>query len=336
MEGKKAPRRSWSLRRKLLVGALLTLTVLALALGLGLGLTLGRDSGDDSGDDNGNPPPTSTTSPLPSPTARPLWTPKVNDTWQIVLQSGIQLDADATSITPNVSIFDIDLFTTSKETIDTLHRLGKKVICYFSAGSYEPGRPDSSLFQEADMGKGLDGWPGERWLKLSSPNVQSIMKDRIQLAYNKSCDGIDPDNVDGYQNTNGLDLTPQDAIDFISYLSNVSVPLNLTMGLKNAGDIIPAVIPIVHFSVNEQCVENKECETFAAFIKAGKPVFHIEYPDKAGQELKANMVEKFCGEEGDDGEGSVGFSTVLKKMDLDGWVEYCDGQVETTPVSGTD
>jgi hypothetical protein len=91
------------------------------------------------------------------------------------------------------------------------------------------------------------------------------------------------------------------------------------------------VLPIVHFSVNEQCVEYGECETFAPFIEAGKPVFHIEYPDGAGEGLKSDIVGKYCKRDGE-GDGADGFSTVLKNMELDGWVEYCDGNVETTDV----
>ena len=84
------------------------------------------------------------------------------------------------------------------ETIDTLHQLGKKVLCYFSGGSYEPGRPDSGEFAEADLGKELDGWPGEKWVKLDSEGVRKIMKERVELAGQKKCDGIDVDNVDGF------------------------------------------------------------------------------------------------------------------------------------------
>jgi hypothetical protein len=87
------------------------------------------------------------------------------------------------------------------------------VICYFSAGSYEPGRPDSGDFKKEDMGAGLDGWPGEKWLKLSSENVRNIMKKRIDLAWKKGCDGVDPDNVDGYVSrtyiSTNINLPPQ-------------------------------------------------------------------------------------------------------------------------------
>ncbi|KAH7086572.1 glycoside hydrolase superfamily [Paraphoma chrysanthemicola] len=330
MSTKPTPKRPWSLRRKLLLGGLIALIVLALALGLGLGLTLGGS------DDNDNDSPTLT--PLPSPNTTLTWTPKVGDSWQIVLSHPPAISSTP-STTPNVTIFDVDLFDTPKATIDSLHALGRKVICYFSAGSYEEWRTDAQDFKPDDLGKELDGWPGEKWVRLGSQNLRGIMKRRIEMAREKGCDGVDPDNVDGYQNDNGLSLTANDSIAFMQYLSSVTRPLNMSMGLKNAGSIISAVLPLVDFSVNEQCIQYNECSKFAAFIDAGKPVFHIEYPAGDGdlqQSVESNGFsedtrKKFC-----NGEGSKGFSTVLKKMSLDGWVEYCDGRVEVTGIdSGT-
>ncbi|KAH7086049.1 glycoside hydrolase superfamily [Paraphoma chrysanthemicola] len=326
MSTKSTPKRPWSLRRKLLLGGLIALIVLALALGLGLGLTLGGS------DDNDTDSPILT--PLPSPNTTLPWTPKVGDTWQIVLSHPPSISSAPTT-TPNVTIFDVDLFDTPKVTIDSLHTLGKKVICYFSAGSYEEWRTDAKDFKPEDLGKELDGWPGEKWARLGSQNLRGIMKKRIEMAREKGCDGVDPDNVDGYQNDNGLGLTANDSIVFMQYLSSVTRPLNMSLGLKNAGSIISGVLPLVDFSVNEQCVEYNECSKFAAFIDAGKPVFHIEYPAGDGdlqQSVETNGFsedtrKKFC-----NGEGTKGFSTVLKKMELDGWVEYCDGRVEVTGI----
>lgn len=192
MSTKPATKRPWSLRRKLLIGSVILLIVLGLALGLGLGLTLDQDDGDD-GDDN---EPTLT--PLPSPNTTLPWTPKVNDTWQIILSHPPLISSSATATTPNVSIFDIDLFDTPASTIQQLHRLGKKVICYFSAGSYEEWRSDAKDFKSEDLGRQVDDWPGEKWLKLGSENVRAIMKKRIDMAKEKGCDGVDPDNVDGF------------------------------------------------------------------------------------------------------------------------------------------
>jgi Glycoside-hydrolase family GH114 len=124
------------------------------------------------------------------------WESKMkNPTFQIILSGVPDLKSNAMSITPNVDIYDIDLFMTETSTIRTLKRLNKTVICYFSAGTYEPGRPDSNKYTAADKGNRLLQWPSERWVKLSSAGVRRIITDRIQLAQQKGCDAIDPDNV---------------------------------------------------------------------------------------------------------------------------------------------
>lgn len=188
MSYKSSVKRPWSRRRKIVIGSIVFFIVLALALGLGLGLTLGND---DGGDDDDEP----TLTPLPSPNTTLPWIPKVDETWQIII-SHPPLVSD--SVTPDVDIFDIDLFDTPTSTITQLHKLGKKVICYFSAGSYESWRSDAKNFRDGDLGNNLDDWPGERWLKLSSENVREIMKKRVAMARDKGCDAVDPDNVDGY------------------------------------------------------------------------------------------------------------------------------------------
>ena len=53
----------------------------------------------------------------------------------------------------------------------------------------------------------LAEWPDERWLDTRSGNVREIMRGRLQLARDKGCDGVEPDNVDGFDNNNGLGLT---------------------------------------------------------------------------------------------------------------------------------
>lgn len=129
------------------------------------------------------------------------WQPAVGAPWQIVLSNSLK--SSATVVPSSVGIFDIDLFDntaagTDGSHIAALHAQGKKVICYFSAGTYEPGRPDSGKFTAADLGKELPDWPGEKWLKLSSANVRSIMSNRIATAAKMGCDAVDPDNVDAY------------------------------------------------------------------------------------------------------------------------------------------
>lgn len=236
------------------------------------------------------------------------WTPSAGATWQI------QLSGDVTDFTYNAEVFDIDLFDNSAATISTLHANNKKVICYFSAGSYEDWRPDAASFQAADKGSAMDGWPGEWWLNTNTANVRSIMTTRIELAKTKGCDGVDPDNVDGYTNSNGVGLTQDDAVNYLTFLAGAAHSRGLSIGLKNAGGIVAQTLSIMDWEVNEQCVQYTECDLFQPFIDAGKPVFHIEYPADAPN-VAASEKTADC--------NVTGFSSVLKNMDLDAWVEAC-------------
>lgn len=184
-------RTRFSRRSMIVAGIAAALIVIALAIGLGVGLGLRNNNDDESGDNT--PIPT-----LPPTANGTVWQPTVNSTWQIVLEEPIQISSENKTTDPDVEIFDIDLFSNSNETIALLKGLNKKVVCYFSAGSFEPYRPDSSQFQQSVLGKTLDGWDDENWIDIRSDNVRNIMVERIRLAKDKGCDAVDPDNVDAY------------------------------------------------------------------------------------------------------------------------------------------
>lgn len=186
------PKRTWSTRRKLLIALGALIVIIALAVGLGVGLTRGDGGDDDDGDDDQNEIPPS------GPNRTAIWKPEAGISWQIVLQKPIDLSSSDDDLSPDVEVYDIDAVDNSYETISLLQKMGKKVICYFSAGTYEDWRHDKDDFDEEDIGNPLDEWEGERWLNVSSPRVHDIMKKRIHDAWAVGCDAIDPDNVDGY------------------------------------------------------------------------------------------------------------------------------------------
>jgi hypothetical protein len=75
-----------------------------------------------------------------------------------------------------------------------------------------------------------------------------------------------------------------------------------------------------------------ECGRYNSFVSnEKKPVFHIEYPTQFPQ-ISQQEMQNFC-----HGQDQTGFSTAIKNLTLDGWVEYCTGQVSNTtciPPSG--
>jgi len=176
-----------------------------------------------------------------------------------------------------VDIYDIDLFDSSAALIQQIQATGKNVICYFSAGSYEEWRPDANQFNASEIGNPLDGWPGERWLDIRSNNVHSIMRARLDLAKQKGCDGVEPDNMDGYTNNPGFNLTAIDQLSFNRLIANEAHSRNLSVGLKNDIDQIGDLVNYYDFAVNEQCFEYSECDSLAPFINSGKPVLNAEY-----------------------------------------------------------
>ncbi|GJG97154.1 endo alpha-1,4 polygalactosaminidase [Cupriavidus pauculus] len=201
------------------------------------------------------------------------WMPSLTDTWQIQLQGTINTGY-------NVAVYNIDLFDTPQATINALKAQGKRVVCYFSAGSSEDWRPDFSKFKAADMGNALDGWAGERWLDTRSANVRAIMQARMDLAKSKGCDGIDADNVDGYTNKPGFPLTAATQLDYNRYLADQAHARGLAIGLKNAVALLADLASSYDFALNEQCFQYNECGGYSAFTVQGKPVFNIEYQAK--------------------------------------------------------
>jgi hypothetical protein len=117
----------------------------------------------------------------------------VGQKFQIVL-NGVP-DTGKTLVPADAIVWDVDAEDTTAETIAALHTLGKTVICYFSAGTYENWRPDAKQFPTADLGTTLDKWPNEKWIRLSSTGIRNVMKSRISRAAAKGCDAIDPDNT---------------------------------------------------------------------------------------------------------------------------------------------
>jgi hypothetical protein len=227
---------------------------------------------------------------------RAIWHPTPGTTWQIQLSGTVVT-------TYKVSMYDIDLFDTSKKKIAKLKASGRKVICYFSAGSYEDWRKDAGSFPGVVLGKPLDGWPDERWLDIRRLDIlKPIMKARLDRAVRKGCTGVDPDNVDGYDNNTGFPLTYADQLAYNTWLAKAAHARGLSIGLKNDLGQINDLWDDYDFAVNEECFAYSECSMLMPFIYAGKAVFSIEYDGNPAVVCpKAN---------------NKGFSTLFKKLNL--------------------
>jgi len=211
-----------------------------------------------------------------------------------------------------VDVYDVDLFESPQALIDGLHADGRTVICYFSAGSSEDWREDFSRFEADDLGKKLGGWEGENWLDIRSPNVQQIMLDRLDMAVAKGCDGVEPDNMDAFDNPAGFDLSYRDQQAYNRFIGNAAHERDLAVGLKNDTGQLSDLLEYYDFSVNEECHRFDECAAYGVFVQAGKPVLNAEYTQADTQSAALELAASIC-----PGARAADLRTLILPLDLD-------------------
>jgi hypothetical protein len=222
-------------------------------------------------------------------------------TWQWQINGNIDTSFD-------VDVYDIDLFDAPQATINSLKASGRTVVCYFSAGSYEAWRPDAAAFPSSILGNKLDGWD-ERWLDVrniaqaNSP-LAAVMRSRLDLAVTKGCHAVEPDNIDGYLNNNGMSLTAADQLAYNKFLATEAHQRQLLIALKNDVDQAVELEPFFDFAVVEQCYQYNECAAFNAFVSSNKAVLIAEYKGLNFVKGKCNNAEQ------------NGYSLIYKKLAL--------------------
>jgi hypothetical protein len=231
--------------------------------------------------------------------------PTPGTSWQIQFSGDIDTDIDG------VDVYDLDMEETEASVVDGIHGRGDKAICYVNAGAWERWRSDKGDFPKRLLGKPLDGWPGERWLDIRKlERLRTIMGARMDRCAAKGFDGIEFDNVDGYQNDSGFPLRKSHQIAYDEMLATEAKARGLAPGLKNALGIVPQLVDDFAFAINEQCLQYDECDRLLPFIDANKAVFHIEYK---------RTIDTICADPG----RPDGFSTLRKNLNLDGYREAC-------------
>ncbi|MEX2160401.1 MAG: endo alpha-1,4 polygalactosaminidase [Anaerolineales bacterium] len=254
-------------------------------------------------------PPTARFTSTPAPTQTPgaWWQPAAGESWQI------QFTGESIDTRLDVDVYDLDLFDTPVEVIDGLHARGAQVMCYLNAGAWEDWRPDAASFDGEVVGRDYEGWPGERWLDISNVEALApIILARLDLCASKGFDGVDPDNLDGFNVDTGFDLNAEDAAAYVRWLAEQAHARGLGIGIKNVPELAAQLEPHVDWALTESCFAQGWCEDMLTFIQNGKPVFAIEYVEEG------MSLEDFCS-----GATQLGFSAILKTQALDGWADFC-------------
>jgi hypothetical protein len=224
-------------------------------------------------------------------------------TWQVQFTGRIDKTVGA-------DVFDLDAFDTTARLVRALHLRGKRVVCYVNAGAWEDWRPDAARYPEATKGSSLEGWPGERWLDIRRLDLLApILADRVELCRSRGFDGIEFDNVDGYANASGFDLSEADQLAFNRWLATAAHGRGLAVGLKNALELVVELEPDFDFAIVEQCFAYRECQLTRPFVHAGKPVLDIEY--RLARRAFCSRAKR------------LGIEAMRKHVELDAWRRAC-------------
>ena len=196
----------------------------------------------------------------------------------------------------------VDLDAVQAADVAAWKRAGHIVQCYFSVGTMEPFRADvkanKAAWQSAVVAQMAD-WD-EGWLDLTKlPLLKQLQMPRFTRAKAKGCDALELDNVDCYDNdecasNTGNNLSRAQVmalqITYNTWQVETAHALGMSVSLKNALDLIPKMVDLYDFAVNEQCAQFNECSAYKPFLAQNKAVLNVEYKTNAAWCAKARSL----------------------------------------------
>jgi len=249
------------------------------------------------------------TAPLESPQIQDenIWLPEIGSTWQWQL-SDLSVDMSV-----EADVYNIDLSETDATLVEELHAMGRKVVCYISVGSWEDWREDAELFPDEVIGRQYKGWPGEHWLDIRRLDLLApILRSRLDECQQKGFDGVEADNVDGFLNDTGFEITYDDQLAFNRWLAEEAHARGLSIGLKNDVEQALDLLPFFDWALTESCFEQDWCQEMDVFIQSGKAVIDVEYSNYT------DNLDEICPLA-----EAMQISVMWKSLDLDAFRQLC-------------
>jgi hypothetical protein len=235
------------------------------------------------------------------------WIPKVGETYQIQYDGKLDLTYPA-------EIFDLDMFDTPASVVAKLHGMGRRVVCYIDVGTWEKWRPDADKFPKSVLGRKDGHWPGERWLDIRQTSIlEPIMGARYDLCKKKGFDGVDPDNIDGYQNKTGFPLTAKEQLTYDAWVAQAAHDRGLTVDQKNDNNQLKELAPLFDFGVDEQCYAQGWCHQLTIYTQRNRLVVDVEYFHN-----RQRFLTKTC-----PSDARYDVTPMLKRLELTAWIVTC-------------
>ena len=235
------------------------------------------------------------------------WIPKPGESYQIQYDGKLDLSVP-------VKIYDLDVFDTPASVVAKLHAMHRRVMCYVDVGTWERWRRDAGEFPKSVLGKSDGGWPGERWLDVRQTSVlEPIIGRRLDLCKRKGFDGVDPDNLDGYENKTGFPLTYDEQLKYDTWVAKAAHARDLTADEKGDNDQVKDLVKVYDFAVVEQCYAQGWCNQFAVYTNSNRLVVDVEYGLS-----RQRFLQKTCPDAARYAE-----TAILKKLELTAWIVTC-------------
>jgi hypothetical protein len=264
---------------------------------------------------------------LPAATGSTWWRPRAGQSWQWQLTGPPDLSA-------SVDVFDLDLVDTSAATVAAIHAKGARAICHPQTGAWERGRPDAAAYPASVLGATIGGYSDHRYVDVRAlPVLRPLIDPRLDQCKAKGFHGVEPDADDAVIDVGatGIGFAADYAaqITFDRAVATDAHARGLAVGLKDGTfgtDIhrfVADLEPWTDFAVNQECVASGgACGELSAFIKHGKPVFHVEYLDDYPGATPADptLALAFCRST-----RGLGFSSILKpaRSAMTAWRRGC-------------
>jgi hypothetical protein len=240
-----------------------------------------------------------------APAAR--WIPSAGDSYQIQYSGKIDLRVPA-------AIYDLDAFDTPSSIVSKLHAMHRHVMCYVDVGTWENWRPDARKFPKSVLGEPDGHWRGERWLDIRQTSVlEPLISHRLDVCKSKGFDGVDPDNLDGYQNDTGFPLTYAAQLKYDTWVAGAAHQRGLTVDQKGDNGQVKDLVKVFDFAVVEQCYTQGWCKQFDLYTRSNRLVVDVEYYKNQRRFLGPNCTEAAKNRE----------TAILKKLALTAWILSC-------------
>lgn len=206
-------------------------------------------------------------------------------------------------------LFVIDLFEADSSQIAALHKLGRVVVAYVSAGTSEPWRPDVGNLTASALGAPLAEHPDEAWLDVRDASVRALQLGRLQLAVSKGFDGVLLCSLDAYLHESGHDLSAADQLGYSLWLAERASALGLAVGASSDWAQAQALAERYDFAIHFNCLASGSCGQLEPYRTRKRPVFDLE---------TSRSAEQVC-----PNAHNLGLSVTLKDDGFGAWFYAC-------------